>query len=171
MMFALTASSHYQRTWGVHPIEEYMHARVPLLRGAPGRREQGSLRGQLDLREKGLGWAARVNVALGAALGLAYLHDQAEPPVGPPPHPPWRRGQSRADDEQQPLLWKCIRLALLGRPLSVDLCGKAAACGQPEAGSGGPDRTKGLQVPEPARSRRCCHVYQWLTDCEPVPPF
>jgi len=41
----------------------------------------GSLRGQLDLREKGLGWAARVNVALGAALGLAYLHDQAEPPV------------------------------------------------------------------------------------------
>lgn len=44
---------------------------------------QGSLRGQLDLREKGLGWAARVNVALGAALGLAYLHDQAEPPVSP----------------------------------------------------------------------------------------
>lgn len=41
----------------------------------------GSLRGQLDLREKGLGWAARIHVTLGAALGLAYLHDHAEPPV------------------------------------------------------------------------------------------
>ena len=43
---------------------------------------QGSLRGQLDLKQEGLNWAQRVHVALGAACGLAYLHDEAEPPVG-----------------------------------------------------------------------------------------
>lgn len=43
---------------------------------------QGSLRTQLDLKGEGLNWAQRANVALGAARGLAYLHDEAEPPVG-----------------------------------------------------------------------------------------
>ena len=42
---------------------------------------QGSLRTQLDMKQDGLNWAQRANVALGAARGLAYLHDEAEPPV------------------------------------------------------------------------------------------
>lgn len=44
-------------------------------------RLQGSLRTQLDMKNEGLNWAQRANVALGAARGLAYLHDEAEPPV------------------------------------------------------------------------------------------
>ncbi len=42
---------------------------------------QGSLRAQLDMKREGLKWAQRAKVALCAARGLAYLHDQAEPPV------------------------------------------------------------------------------------------
>jgi 23S rRNA A2030 N6-methylase RlmJ len=33
------------------------------------------------MKQEGLNWAQRANVALGAARGLAYLHDEAEPPV------------------------------------------------------------------------------------------
>ena len=42
---------------------------------------QGSVRKQLDNKRTPLSWVQRAHIAVGAAQGLAYLHDLADPPV------------------------------------------------------------------------------------------
>jgi hypothetical protein len=42
---------------------------------------QGSVRKQLDNKKTPLSWVQRAHIAVGAAQGLAYLHDLADPPV------------------------------------------------------------------------------------------
>ncbi|CAA6672047.1 unnamed protein product [Spirodela intermedia] len=101
-------------------ISELRHANILKLVGYCQKNLHDVLHGEEDLKRK-LSWKARIQVALGAARALEYLHDSCEPPVV---HQNFESSNILLDDELAVRVCDCGLSPLLSSSSVTQLSGK-----------------------------------------------